>query len=247
MPTFDLDGIAAYYEQHGDGEPLLLLHGGFCSLETMEAQLRHLATTYRVHAMERPGHGRTADRPGPFTYQAMVEDTLAFLEAVDVESTHVVGFSDGAVVGLLLALDHPARVRSLVAISANLDPSVFGDAGDEDEAGTDGDAGDDPERAVYDRLTPDGPAHGDVVLAKLLALWQVEPRIDAADLARVSAPTLVLAGDRDVIPTHHTVDIAQAIPGAQLCILPGAGHLAVREQPAAVNAAISAFMASIRG
>lgn len=249
MPHFDLDGIAAYYEQHGDGEPLVLLHGGFCSLETLEPQLRHLAESYRVHAMERPGHGRTADRPGPITYQGMVTDTLAYLEHAGVESAHVVGFSDGAITGLLLALQQPTRVRSLVAISANLDPSVFGDAWDEEEAAADDDADDlpddDPERAAYDRLSPDGPAHGDVVLEKLLAMWKVEPQIDPADLAGLTMPTLVMAGDRDSIPTHHTVDIAQAIPGSQLCILPGAGHLAVREHPDVVNAAISAFLESV--
>lgn len=245
MPYLDLDGIAVYYEQHGDGEPLLLLHGGFCSLETMQSQLDHLSMAYRVHAMERPGQGRTADRPGPITFQGMVDDTIAYLDVVGVDSANVVGFSDGAITGLLLALQHPTRLRSLVAISANLNPAVFGDDNESDDASAgDGDEVD-QERDAYNRLSPDGPAHGDVVLEKLVTMWRSEPQIDPADLARVTTPTLILAGDRDVIPVRHTVDIALAIPGAQLCILPGAGHLAVREQPAVVNATISTFLASV--
>ncbi|PUA79084.1 alpha/beta hydrolase [Nocardioides currus] len=236
--------MAGYYEQHGpvDGEPVLLLHGGHCSIETWAPQVEALSPRYRVHAPERPGHGRTADRPGPFTFRAMVDDTVAYLDAVGLERVHVVGFSDGAITGLMLALEHPQRVRSLVSISANLDPSVFDD-GDEPAAG--GDPEEDPEDAAYARLSPDGPAHLEVVVGKLVAMWQVEPQIDPADLARVGAPTLVLAGDRDSIPTTHTVGIARAVPGAQLCIVPGAGHLVIREKPDLVNRAIEDFLAGL--
>jgi pimeloyl-ACP methyl ester carboxylesterase len=248
VPYVDLDGIAMYYEQHGAGEPVLLLHGGFCSLETMRPQLDHLSASYRVHAPERPGHGRTADRPGPITFAGMVGDTIAYLDAVGVDSAHVVGFSDGAITGLLLALQHPERLRSLVSISANLDPTVFGeDYGTEEAVGPDPTPADqvDAEREAYDRLSPDSPQHADVVLEKLGAMWRIEPQIDRADLARVTTPTLVLAGDRDSIPTHHTVDIAQAIPASQLAIVPAATHMVVRERPAAVNGLISDFLASV--
>jgi pimeloyl-ACP methyl ester carboxylesterase len=250
MPYLDLGGIAAYYEQSGDGEPLVLLHGGFCSLETLQAQQDQLSRVYAVLGPVRPGQGRTADRPGPITFQGMVDDTIAYLDAVGVDSAHVVGFSDGAITGLLLALQHPPRLRSLVAISANLNPSVFGDGetdGASDQTSEASPDEVDQERGAYDRLSPDGPAHGDVVLEKLVAMWKVEPRIDPADLARVTTPTLILAGDRDVIPVRHTVEIAQAISGSQLCILPGAGHLAVREQPSVVNATITTFLTSIGG
>ncbi len=125
MPYVELDGIATYYEVHGAGDPVLLLHGGFCSIETLQPQIDELALGYQVHAPERPGQGRTADRDGPISFDAMVRDTLAYLSALGVPAAHVIGFSDGAITGLLLARDHPERVRSLVAISANLDPTGF--------------------------------------------------------------------------------------------------------------------------
>lgn len=246
MPYVDLAGIATYYEQHGSGDPVLLLHGGFASLETWQPQVDYLAAHYAVHAPERPGQGRTPDGPGPITFEGMVADTLAYLDAFDLAAVHVVGFSDGAVTGLNLAMQHPDRVRSLVAISANLSPDAFVD--DSEDTGDD-DAGDDGSsdvREAYDRLSPDGPAHGDVVLAKLMHLWETEPRIDPADLGRIGAPTLVLAGDGDVITTEHTLSIARAIPGAQLCIVPGAGHMVTEQRPALVNAVVHAFLAGVR-
>ena len=130
MPYVDLTGIASYYEQHGAGDPVLLLHGGFCSVETWQPQIESLAPHYWVHVPERPGHGRTPDRDGPATFEAMVADTLAYLDAFDLASVHVVGFSDGAIIGLMLAMHHPDRVRSLVSISANLDPDAFEEDGD---------------------------------------------------------------------------------------------------------------------
>lgn len=260
MPYADLNGIAAYYEQHGAGDPVLLLHGGFCSIETWRPQIEALSPHYLLHAPERPGQGRTPDREGPITYDQMVADTLAYLDHAGLERTHVIGFSDGAITGLRLAMEHPHRVRSLVAISGNLSPDCFGPDGtspapeDETTADPGPDSEDsseeeDPEwteiRAAYDRLSPDGPEHGDAVLEKLVTLWQSHPDIPAGDLARIGVPTLVLAGDRDSIPTEHTVLIYRSIPGAQLCIVPGAGHLAASQRPDLVNDVLTTFLGAV--
>ncbi|GAA2339725.1 alpha/beta hydrolase [Dactylosporangium salmoneum] len=246
MPYFRIGGVDLYSEVAGEGDPVLLLHGGFCSLEFMRAQSDALVPDYRVFAFERPGHGRSADIAGEYTYARGVADTLAYLDAAGLESAHVVGFSDGAIIGLLLALDQPARVRSLVAISANLDPSAFtAEAG----AGPVLDALPEPpepepdvERMHYERLSPDGPGHADVVLAKLMRLWTSEPRIDPADLARIAAPVLVMSADRDTIRPDHSLLIAASIPGAQLCIVPGTTHLLVAERPDLVSALIRDFL-----
>jgi pimeloyl-ACP methyl ester carboxylesterase len=248
MPYLRIGGVELYSEVAGEGDPVLLLHGGFCSLEFMRAQSDALVPDHRVFAFERPGHGRSADIAGEYTYARGVADTLAYLDAVGLASVHVVGFSDGAIIGLLLALDHPARVRSLVAISANLDPSAFADAA---EAGA-GPVLDplpeppeprpDVERMHYERLSPDGPEHADVVLAKLVRLWTSEPHIDPADLARIAAPVLVMSADRDTIRPDHSLLIAASIPGAQLCIVPGTTHLLVGERPELVSTLIRDFL-----
>src|SRR5215469_15819782 len=122
VPTVEVNSVACYYEAVGQGEPVVLLHGGFCSIETMRPQIEALARHYRVYAPERPGHGRSPDRGGPFSHEVNVADMLAYMDALEILSAHVVGFSDGAIAGLMLAIGHGDRLRSLVAISGNLDP-----------------------------------------------------------------------------------------------------------------------------
>lgn len=229
-------GFAGHHEERGTGEPLVLLHGGFCSLEPMRELGDLLSGHVRVLAAERTGHGRTPDRDGPYAYAQMVAETLAYLDALGVGSAHVVGHSDGGIVGLLLARDHPGRVRSLTAISANVHTDCWVPADyphvtltDEANAAVD---------AEYARLSPDGPAHADVVVAKLVALWTSEPDIPAASLAAVTAPTLVMAGEHDTIARDHTESIAAAVPGAGLVIVPGTTHMVVRERPDVVAAAV---------
>jgi pimeloyl-ACP methyl ester carboxylesterase len=231
-----------HHEEHGAGEPLLLLHGGFCSLEPMRELGDLLAARHRVLAAERPGHGRTPDTDGPYDYAVMVAGALAHLDALGVASAHVVGHSDGGIIGLLLARDHPQRVRSLVAISANLHPDAW--------------VPDDyphvtmPREAhvavdeEYARLSPDGPEHAEVVIGKLMALWTSGPHIPAGSLAAVVAPTLVMAGEHDVVARAHTESIAAAVPGAGLVVVPGTTHMLVRERPDAVAAVVLAHTAT---
>ena len=248
MSTLRINGADLYTEVAGTGEPVLLLHGGFCSLESLQAQAHALSPHYEVHAFERAGHGRSADIDGAYSYQQGVDDTLAYLDLNGIESVNLIGYSDGAIIGLLLALDHPTRVRSLVAISGNLDPSGY--SGSPESVGKpmlspmESPAGE--ERAHYERLSPDGPSHADVVLKKLFALWTSEPHIDPADLARVTAPVLVMGGDHDSIRVDHSLLIASSIPGAQLCIVPGATHGLVTEKPAFLSAVIREFLSSIQ-
>ncbi|KAB1642719.1 alpha/beta fold hydrolase [Gulosibacter chungangensis] len=234
-----------YSEVAGAGEPVLFLHGGFCSIESLRAQQDALLGDFRVFAFERPGHGRTADIEGDYHYARWLTDTLAYLDAQGLSDAHIVGYSDGAILGLLLAMAHPERVRSVVAIGANLDPSVFSDPSDEDALLSPPDDGEDKdglERMHYARLSPDGPEHAQTVIDKLLRLWSSEPNIDPAELSRIHARTLIMAGDRDLIPPAHTLQIAAAIPGAQLCILPGTSHWLHAERPALVSQLIREFL-----
>lgn len=229
-------GFAGHHEEWGEGEPLLLLHGGYCSLETVRPLGDLLSGRFRVHAAERPGHGRTPDRDGPYHYAEMVAETLLYLDATGVGAAHVVGYSDGGIIGLLLARDHPDRVRSLVAISANLHPDAWVPE-DYPHVTMPDDA-----HAVLDeeyaRLSPDGAQHADVVVGKLLELWGSEPTIPAESLSGVVAPTAILAGEHDMVSREHTASIAAAIDGATLSIVPGTTHMVVRERPDAVAQAV---------
>ena len=263
MTYLRINDVDLYAEVAGDGAPVLLLHGGFCSLEAMRELSESLVPHYRLHAFERPGHGRSADIDGEYSYTRGLADTIAYLDSQNLEAVHVIGYSDGAILGLLLALEHPERVRSLTAISANLDPSAFS-TGDEHQSlvltparqspvhttgGPDGGgtgtapaAKPDAERLHYERLSPDGPEHADTVLNKLFRLWTTEPNIPAADLARITAPVLIMAGDRDSIRPDHSLLIAASIPGAQLCIVPGASHGLMAEHPELISTVIRGFL-----
>ncbi|GEL22358.1 alpha/beta hydrolase [Pseudonocardia sulfidoxydans NBRC 16205] len=242
-----INGADLYSEVDGSGDPVLLLHGGFCSLESLRPVSDALVPDRRVLAFERPGHGRSADVDGEYGYERGLADTVAYLDAHALGSVDVVGYSDGAIIGLLLALRHPARVRSLVAISANLDPSGFTHSAEAAgmpvlDAQEPAEPGPDVERRHYDRLSPDGPEHADVVLRKLFRLWTEEPRIDPAALTDVTAATLVMSGDRDTIRPDHSLLIASSIPGAQLCIVPGTSHALVAERPDLVAALVRQFV-----
>nr|WP_296775687.1 alpha/beta hydrolase [Rhodococcus sp. (in: high G+C Gram-positive bacteria)] len=243
MPTVRVDGAEIYHEIQGTGDPVLLLHGGFYSIEIMRPQMNSLSPRYRVHAPERTGHGRTPDSEDPFTYAAGLADTLAYMDAVGLKDPHIIGFSDGAIIGLLLAMKHPERIRSLISISGNLHPSGFvGD--DSDNWKIARPPGPDIAREHYDALSPDGPKHGDVVMQKLMRLWTTEPDITPAELSTISVPTLVMAGDRDSIRAEHSRLIATSIPRGELCIVPGVGHGLMERQPAIVDVAISSFLTS---
>lgn len=242
MPYVDVRGHASYHEIHGDGEPLLLLHGGYCSLENLRPLGETLAQTHRVHAPERPGHGRTADRDGEFSYAESVLDTLAYLDALGLDDVHVVGFSDGAIIGLLLAIDHPDRVRSLVAISGNTHTDAW--VPEELQARTMSEADAARIDADYEALSPDGPEHGKVVVEKLTRMWLTEPHIAPEQLATITAPALVMSGDHDMVAPDHSVAIARSIPGAQLAIVPDAGHLVAQDQPELVGLVLRDFLAA---
>lgn len=250
MSVVQVAGLELHAERSGSGEDVVLLHGGFCSLEHFRPIGEALATEFRVSAFERPGHGRSADIDGPYSYEDGLDQLIACLDQWGIERAHLVGFSDGAIIGILAAMRHPDRVRSLVAISANLDVDAF-DFGDSDEPARPGsesepdpDPDPDPEDAEYQRLSPDGPDHMPVVIAKLREMWSTQPQIDPAELSAIQTPTLVMAGDRDVIRADHTRLIADSIRGAKLCIIPDARHTLVRMRTEAVLTAIREFLAS---
>ncbi|MGW4234277.1 alpha/beta fold hydrolase [Streptomyces sp. NPDC004980] len=240
----DLPGVRTWYETEGTGDPLVLLHGGFCTNDTWGAQRADLAAAYRVLLPERRAHGHTPDVPGPLSYQDMADDTVAFLETVVGERAHLVGWSDGGVVALLVAIARPDLVRKAVVIGANFRPSpeCFVEPTMLDQMTPDG-----VElaffREMYEAVAPDGADHWPVVAAKMIDMWRTQPTLTTEDLARVEAPVLVMVGDDDMMTLEHTTALYRAIPGAQLAVVPGASHLVPLEKPDLVNRLISEHLA----
>jgi pimeloyl-ACP methyl ester carboxylesterase len=240
----DVNGLKTYYEVGGEGEPMLLMHGGFCTVETFSRQTLEFATRYRVFVPERRGHGRTPDVDGPITYDAMADDTIGFMDALGIESAHLVGYSDGGNTALVLAGKRPDLLRKLVCIGANFHyAGMAPEAVQVMEHAT-------PENFYpwlinkYKEVSPDGPEHLPIVFEKILRMWREEPALTADDLARMKAPTLVLVGDRDWVAPEHTLEMFRSIPSAQLCVVPGATHGAPFEKAPLVNQVVLDFLAS---
>ena len=220
-----------YYEIHGEGLPLLLLHGGTCSLELPGMEIPFFSSEFQVIAPEQMGHGRTNDAMDrEFHYHDMAEDTVALLRQLNVESAFVFGFSDGGMIGLDMAIHHPDVVTKLAVTGANFRTDAY--AGDTLEwlLTVTPDGWPKAFREEYERLSPDGPTHWPVVLPRIQRMWAVEPDYSDEQMASIKAPTLVIVGDRDVITPEHSVAMFRALQDAQLCVVPNAGHGAMAKE-----------------
>lgn len=228
---FARDGVRLYYETYGDGPPLLLVHGNGGSIADLGAQITYFRRHYRVIAMDSRDQGRSDDAPDPLTYETMSDDLAALLAHLHVGRADVLGWSDGGIEALLLAMRHPHRVRRIVAVSANLTPDALDpDAIADLRSLVDG-------MPDEERDTPAGRRA--LTLARLML---DEPHIDFTALEAVTAPTLVLAGDHDVILGAHTAEIYHHLRNSQLAILPDASHSVPIDNPPLFNATVDLFL-----
>jgi pimeloyl-ACP methyl ester carboxylesterase len=229
-----VDDVIIYYEVFGSGSPVLVLHGGLGSLVDMRYQIESLARNHLVIAPDSRGHGRSTDSAAPLTYAEMAEDMHALLDRLAIRTADIVGWSDGGITGLTLALRYPDRVGRLVVIGANFDPSGLVSPPLSDPSVP-------PAPRAYRWTAPD-PAHWPVLYRKVAAMWRTQPRFTLQELGRIRSPTLVMAGEFDVIQRAHTDTLAAAIPGAQEYIISGATHQAPLTHPTVVNARILEFL-----
>lgn len=243
MTYIDTNDVKTYYEVTGQGEPLVFLHGGACTVETCEPQVAGLSQHFQVFVPERYGHGRTADIEGPLTYETQAEHTIAFMEAVGLASAHLVGWSDGALAALLVALRRPKLARKVVVIEQFLTldtahpaylPMMQGFTADEVPPFL---------RDVYEAVSPDGPAHFPVVVDKLHAMWCGDTGVELADLAHVAAPTLLLMAQHGSMQLEGIAVTARALPDAQVAVVPGTSHGLPLEKPHVVNQLVVDFLA----
>jgi pimeloyl-ACP methyl ester carboxylesterase len=230
--TFTHDGIKFYYEVYGAGEPLLLVHGNGGSIADFSAQIAHFRKRYKVIAMDSRDQGKSGDSPGKLTYEKMTDDLAALLDHVKAGPVNVLGWSDGGIEALLLGIRHPAKVKKIAAMAANLNPS-------EDAVSPDVIAMVKSMLAAVPaaaRETPQGRRE-----LKVTGTMLDEPHIAMKALEAITAPTLVLASDHDLIRDEHTIDIYHHIPNSQLAIFPNATHMIPFDDPASFNATVERF------
>jgi pimeloyl-ACP methyl ester carboxylesterase len=219
----------------------VLVHPGGADARAWGPNLEPIAERFRVYTPERRGHGRTPDVAGPMTYTLMVQDTVAFLEAVVGGPAHLVGCSAGAIVALMTALARPDLVRRLALVSG-----VHHRDGWRPEA-IDPDTPPHPVlRRGYEELSPDGPEHYPVVQRKLARLNFEEPTMRPEDLSGLCSRTLVMVGDDDEVSLEHAIATYRTIPDAELAVVPGTSHGLLHEKPDLCNKILLDFLVNER-
>ncbi|HSL76972.1 MAG TPA: alpha/beta hydrolase [Candidatus Limnocylindrales bacterium] len=241
MPYLDLPQGSIWYEEQGSGDPLVLLHGGAVDSRFFEHNVGPLAEHFRVIATDLWGHGRTADREGPFSLESFSTDVAALIEQVGEGSAHVLGHSIGAAVALDLTMRRPELVRQLIEISGGYDVAADASGGEIDidamVAETVKFLG-----SSYGAVSPDGEEHFAIVTRKDFELSSREPRFTPEQVGQITHRTLVMVADDDITPISHQIDFYGALQQAELAVVPGTSHFLLQEKPALCNAIILDFL-----
>jgi pimeloyl-ACP methyl ester carboxylesterase len=239
--TVKINGIDIYYEIYGAGDPVILLHGGLGSGDYFANQIPVLAEMYQVIAMDSRGHGRSSFDETPISYEVMASDVLGLMDHLGLQKADIVGWSDGGIIGLEIAITHPERLNKVVAYGANFDPTgvrldiasnAYFNAYIEAAA------------ADYAKLSP-APERWDEFLANIGNMWATEPNYTEEQLKSITTPILILDGEKEeAIDLNQTKLMALLIPGAKLVLMPDTGHFAMFEQPDEFNRVVMEFLAS---
>ena len=222
-----IHGHRIYYAVRGSGPTLVLLHGGGDSGEhSFERQLDVFSLQHRIIAPDQVGQGRTPDVPGPLSYTLMMQDTATLLQKLKLKRVDVVGFSDGGILALMLAVRYPQLVRRLVISGVNISPEGLTA---------------EQLQGLRAAQTPK-PTTVDEKLAKLWLTSPTETELSLDLLAQIEQPVLVISGDRDAITLEHTLQIYRTLPRAELCVLPGTDHGTFSGRPEWLNPIIGEFL-----
>src|SRR4051812_8118929 len=212
---YDIRGFKMYAEIYGQGAPLLIIHGNGGSINNFTYQIPYFEKKYKVIIADSRSQGNSADNGDSLSYEMMADDYAALLDALKVDSAYVIGWSDGGINALLLAIRHPEKVKKLASTGANLVPDTTA-----------------VPQQIWDMVRPTlamlkmkkDKTEQEKNALKLFGLLCEQPHIPLTDLNTIKCPTLVIGGDHDVIKEEHTLLIYKNIPKAYLWILPASGH-----------------------
>jgi pimeloyl-ACP methyl ester carboxylesterase len=223
-----VNGIKLWHAVFGKGEPVVFLHGGLANADYWGLQVPAVARQHQVIVMDSRGHGRSTRDDRPYGYDLMADDVVGLLDHLGIERAAIVGWSDGGILGLDLAIRHPGRVSNVFAFAANTDPSGVIDGTEKN-----------PTFAAYIaragleyRKLSATPGGYDAFVDAIAKMWATQPNWTAAQLNAIRTPVLVVDGDHDeAIKRSHTEQIAAEIPGAGLLILPNTSHFSFLQDP----------------
>jgi pimeloyl-ACP methyl ester carboxylesterase len=234
-----VNGVKIWYATFGHGKPVILLHGGLANSNYWGQLVPALAEHYQVVVMDSRGHGRSTRNSEPIGYDLMASDVLAVMDFLKLEKAAIVGWSDGAIIGLDIAINHPARLTGLFAFAANSDPSGVADISqspvfDKYLARA---------KTEYESLSAT-PKEYDAFLAQVMKMWGTQPHFTADLLHRITTPTWIVDADHDeAIKRSDTLFMADQIPGSALLILPAVSHFAFLQDAPQFNADVLHFLA----
>jgi pimeloyl-ACP methyl ester carboxylesterase len=211
---YNHQGVKIYYEVYGQGKPLVLLHGNGGSIGSRAKLIPDFASRYQVIALDSRCHGKSDCPQAYLTYEQMAADVNAVLTHLKIDSAYLWGHSDGGIVGLLVAIHYPKKVKKLLASGANLRPDTT--------------AIDPALLPILDRMWP--LVKNDSIRSKHFRLLVEQPNIKTSELRKISADVMIMGGDRDAIRNEHLLEMHNNIPGSLLCILPGTTHFPYQDR-----------------
>jgi pimeloyl-ACP methyl ester carboxylesterase len=229
---YPVRGIKMYTEVYGSGKPLLLIHGNADSLSAFALNIPYFSKKYKVIAVDSRAHGKTIDDQDSLSFEMMADDFAALLDTMHIDSAYVIGWSDGGINALLLAMRHPEKVIKLVSTGANLTPDSTGLI------------------PVYwrdEQKKFESEKNKPRTTAKQKNDWKIflldwlQPNVPFSDLNKIKCPSLIVCGDNDLIPIEHTAAIYRHIPHAYLWVLPHSGHATLKEHRDEFNRTADSF------
>ncbi|MFY9153338.1 MAG: alpha/beta hydrolase [Prolixibacteraceae bacterium] len=239
-----IDKIQIYYEIYGQGTPLLLIHGGLGSIENFKKCIPTLADHFKVIAIDSPGHGRSSQTDS-LSYQFLADQISQFIDFLELDSLYIMGWSDGGVVGLMLANERSDKIKKLIAVGANSRLDGINEEGItwmRNEI-IDWSKRDENWFNHYSSLTPE-PEKIDRFVRNTQKMWLSEIYISEANLKSIKIPTMIVQGDRDGIKIEHGIELFRNIGKSQLCILPNTSHFVFDERPDLINGIAIDFFSS---
>jgi pimeloyl-ACP methyl ester carboxylesterase len=238
-----VNGVRIWYATFGRGEPVILLHGGLANADYWGNQVRALERSYRVVVMDSRGHGRSTRNQQPFGYDLMAADVIGLMDFLKLPKAAIVGWSDGAIIGLDIAMHEPQRVSKLFAFAANSDPSGVADIAKSPVFN----AFIARAQTEYEKLSPT-PGQYQAFLDQITRMWQTQPNWTAADLQRITVPTWIVDADHDeAIKRANTEFMAANIPNSGLLLQPQVSHFSFLQDPGQFTADVLHFLLHVKG
>lgn len=232
----EINSAKIYYEEYGEGEPLLLIHGCGADIKSMENQIDYFKNKFRIIVADSRGQGKSELKTDSLTYNQITKDWEGLVKHLKLDSINIVGWSDGGIIGLKMGINNNVKIKKIITMGANLRP---------DTTAVNSWAPKSVKENLDEakKMIAKGDKSKDWNLEKQLdQLLYYQPNISHSDLQKVNAAVLVINGDKDIIKNEHAVEIFENLPHAQLCIMPGETHYTPGSNPKYFNSIVDKFL-----